>query len=173
MIKKRLWSNAHLPQKHKFAEVWLNHAIEELRPHFSNAGYKIPPVHVSVGFSTDGYKPNAKINTIAVCHARCLSKDNVNEIYITPLKTEPVDVLAVLAHELVHAIDDCQSGHGAGFQKISFALKLSDNPQVSLADFRETIENFRAIAITLGKYPRGTVNYHKGFKQKYVNQQSL
>lgn len=155
--------NSNLPVIHRYAEVWLNEAVELLRPRFRQAGYEIPPVHVSVGFSTDGYKPGAKKNTIGVCHARHLTVEGVNEIYITPMRTEPVDVISLLVHELIHAIDDCKSGHGPQFQKISRELKCTDNPKVPVNEWRETIEIYREMALQLGRYPRAGVRYSDTF----------
>ena len=39
-------------------------------------------------------------------------KNNENLIFITPNTSDEVDVLSTLAHEIAHAIDDCQSLHG-------------------------------------------------------------
>jgi hypothetical protein len=155
--------NEERPVIHKYAEVWLNEAVELLRPSFSDAGYEIPPVHLSVGFSTDGYNPKAKKNTIAICYARRMNVDGINEIYISPIIYEPVDVLGILVHELVHAVDDCKSGHGEPFQKIAAALKCGDNLSVPLMEFRETVQRHRAIADKLGRYPRSGVNYKTTF----------
>lgn len=162
-MRRRHVRNEDRPVIHQYAEVWLNEAVELLRPHFAEAGYEIPPVHVSVGFSTDGYKPSARKNTFAVCHAKCMNVDGINDIYISPLIYEPVEVLGILVHELVHAVDDCQSGHGETFKKITKALKCGDNLSVSLSEFRETVERHRAIADKLGRYPRSGVNYRTTF----------
>jgi hypothetical protein len=155
--------NKNLPVIHTYAEVWLNEAVKLLRPVFAESGYEIPPVHVSVGFSTDGYKPSAKKNTIGVCHASWMTMDGINEIYITPLVTEPVDVISLLVHELIHAVDDCKSNHGPGFQKISRALRCTDNRHVPMNEWRETIERYRAMALQLGRYPRAGVRYRETF----------
>jgi hypothetical protein len=168
MRTKRL-RNEDRPLIHKYAEVWLNEAVELLRPDFAEAGYEIPPVHLSVGFSTDGYKPTAKKNTIAVCHAKCMTVDGINEIFISPIVYEPVDVLSLLVHELVHAIDDCKSGHGEGFQKISVALKCGDNLSVPNMEFREQVQKYRTIADKLGRYPRSGVNYSKSFNFEHIS----
>jgi len=158
--------NCDLPVIHRYAEVWLNEAVELLRPRFRQAGYEIPPVHVSVGFSTDGYKPGARTNTIGVCHASFMTIEGVNEIYITPMRTEPVDVISILVHELIHAIDDCKSGHGAGFQKISRDLQCTDNLKVPLHEFKETMNFYRQMALQLGRYPRAGVRYSDTFNIK-------
>lgn len=157
--------NKDLPVIHPYAEVWLNEAVELLRPVFAEAGYEIPPVYVSVGFSTYGYKPGAKKNIIGVCHASWMTMDGINEIYITPLVTEPVDVIALLVHELIHAVDDCKSSHGPGFQKISRALRCTDNRHVPLNEWRETVERYRAMARQLGRYPRAGVRYRETYKR--------
>ncbi|MGV1045457.1 hypothetical protein [Limnohabitans sp.] len=162
-MKPKRIRNEDRPVIHKYAEVWLNEAVELLRPGFADAGFEIPPVHLSVGFSTDGYKPAAKKNTIAVCHAKCMTVDGINEIFISPIVYEPVNVLSLLVHELIHAIDDCKSGHGEGFLKISYALKCADNPSVSVLEFREKVQQYRAIADQLGRYPRSGVNYTNTF----------
>jgi hypothetical protein len=162
-MKKPRIRNEDRPVVHKYAEAWLNEAVNLLRPSFEEAGLEIPPVHLSVGFSTDGYKPKAKKNTIAVCHARCMTTDGINEIYISPIVHEPVDVLSILVHELIHAVDDCKSGHGQRFQEISLALGCSDNLSVPLSKCRQSIERYRNIANQLGRYPRSGVNYRTTF----------
>ena len=162
--------NCDLPVIHRYAEVWLNEAVEMLRPRFKQAGYEIPPVHVSVGFSTDGYRPGAKKNTIGVCHARWLTVEGINEIYLTPMRTEPVDVISLLVHELIHAVDDCKSGHGPVFQRISRELRCTDNLRVPLSEFRETIEFYRTMALKLGRYPRAGVRYSETFDCKEQEQ---
>lgn len=52
--------NEDRPLIHKYAEVWLQEAVELMRPQFAAAGYEIPPVHLSVGFSSAGYRVNTK-----------------------------------------------------------------------------------------------------------------
>lgn len=147
--------NEDRPVIHKYAEVWLAEAVELLRPIFKECGYEIPPVHVSVGFSTFGYNPSAKKRVIAVCHAKSMTRDGTNEIHITPLVYEPIDVLGLLVHELIHAVDDCQSGHGKTFQEMSFALKCSDNLKVPLSAWREGLDRHKKIGARQHRRPCG------------------
>lgn len=72
-----------------------------------------------------------------------MDKDGINQIFISPVLDEPMTVLETLAHELVHAIDDCKSGHGAEFQKISKDLKLTDCRAVNMIDYVETVKFYR------------------------------
>lgn len=144
---------------HPFAEVWLNEAMEYMRPRFAALGYEIPPVNINVGFGSSGFRSGTKKYTLGWCYARRMSAAWINDIYITPLVEESSVALSVLAHELVHAIDDCKSGHGETFKQISKDLKLTDCTQVGLLDFRETVDFYRRVLAKIGRYPRSGIRY--------------
>ena len=151
--------NRDLPMIHPFAEVWLNEAMEYMRPRFAALGYEIPPVNINVGFGSSGFRSGTKKYTLGWCYARRMSAAWINDIYITPLVEESSVALSVLAHELVHAIDDCKSGHGETFKQISKDLKLTDCTQVGLLDFRETVDFYRRVLAKIGRYPRSGIRY--------------
>ena len=153
--------NEDRPVIHKYAEVWLNEAVELMRPRFAAAGYEIPPVHLSVGFSSVGYRVNTKRYNMGMCYARRMDKDGINQIFISPVLDEPITVLVTLAHELVHAIDDCKHSHGPVFQQISKDLKLTDCRAVNMMDYVETVKFYRWMLDQLGRYPRG--GYHRRY----------
>ena len=98
-------------------EEWLNAALAALRPWFQEcAQVQIPSdTRVSVGFPGGG----SARKRIGECWARRMSKDNVNEIFINPTLSDPVQMLDVLVHEAVHAVDDCVSGHKGEFKRIA------------------------------------------------------
>lgn len=103
-------------------EEWLNAALWALRPWFENrANAHIPTdARVSVGFPGGG----SARKRIGECWARRVSKDKVNEIFISPVLQDPVRLLDVLVHEAVHAVDDCVSGHKGEFKRIARAVGL-------------------------------------------------
>lgn len=103
-------------------EEWLNAALTALRPWFkSRANAEIPSdARVSVGFPGGG----SARKRIGECWARRMSKDNVNEIFISPVLQDPVRMLDVLVHEAVHAVDDCASGHKQAFKTVAKAVGL-------------------------------------------------
>ena len=103
-------------------EAWLNQALEKLRPWFEDrAGVAIPQdARVSVGFPGGG----SARKRIGECWARSQSKDKVNEIFISPVLSDPIRMLDVLVHEAVHAVDDCQSGHKEAFKRTALAVGL-------------------------------------------------
>lgn len=45
-------------------------------------------------------------------------------VFISPKISDPKEVLAILAHELVHVVDDCRSGHQKDFVTIARAVGL-------------------------------------------------
>jgi hypothetical protein len=161
-VKKRIRiKNEDRPLIHKYAEVWLHEAVELMRPRFAAAGYVIPPVHLSVGFSSAGYRINTKRVIWGMCYTRRMDKDGINQIFIAPLLDDPITVLETLAHELVHAIDDCKHSHGPVFQQISKDLKLTDCRSVNMIDYLETVKFYRWMLDELGRYPRG------GYQRRY------
>ena len=163
-VKKRIRiKNEDRPLIHKYAEVWLHEAVELMRPRFAAAGYVIPPVHLSVGFSVYGYRVNTKRLIFGTCSSRKMDKDGINQIFISPVLDDPIQVLSTLAHELVHAIDDCKHSHGPVFQQISKDLKLTDCRAVSMIDFLETVKFYRWMLDELGRYPRGGYHRRYGF----------
>jgi|TARA_R110000744_G_scaffold249684_2_gene365939 hypothetical protein len=143
-------------------ENWLMEAIEPLQATvFGN--HAIPgDVRITCGFPSKG--ATAKRTTIGECWPRSRSANGVNEIFISPLLDDSVDVLAVLVHELVHAIDDCQHGHGKEFRDIAIDVGLTGKMTATTAT-PELAEQLAGIQAELGNYPHGKLT-PPGPKQK-------
>jgi hypothetical protein len=99
-------------------ERWLLRGIDALRPLFADHDYQLPEVMVSCGFPSTGKRSRH----VGQCWSRSASDRAVNQIFISPVLHEPVAVLDTLVHELVHAMDDCHSGHGKNFRRIAMAV---------------------------------------------------
>ena len=93
------------------------------------------------------------------------SADGVSQVFVSPILADPVDVLATLAHELVHAFDDCKSGHKGAFTRIARAVGLTGKMTATVAG-PELAETLKAIAADLGDYP------HKAIKLGAIKVQS-
>ena len=102
-------------------EAWLHRAIEAFRPRFTEIGLPLPAkVHVSVGF---GYSSRAESKYIlGQCWARRASADGVNHIFLGAQEGDPAAMLISLLHELIHAADDCASGHKGAFAEAATRL---------------------------------------------------
>jgi hypothetical protein len=101
-------------------EEWLMQAVEQIKPIFERMGYQVPPVKVSVGFPSSG----SKGRHLGQCWSTKSSADGMNQIFIAPHIPTPIEVIYTLVHELVHPIDDCQSGHGENFKRIAKDIGL-------------------------------------------------
>ena len=118
-------------------------------------------VKISVGFA-----PNTKTNSRVrgVCFSRAASESRLNEIYISPVINDTLDVLAVLLHELIHAIDDCVSGHQGEFSKRSRAMGFLP-PLTSSRPNAQLLEKLQAVKTAIGDFPHAKIAMH-GFKQE-------
>ena len=129
-------------------ETWLMAATKQLSKRFVAAGLPVVPtdVKVSCGFPGGG-SPRKRIGE---CWSRKASAGGVNEIFINPTQSDKVQVLAILAHELCHATDDCASGHGAPFARLSRGIGLEGKLTATHAG-----EDFTAWAnkLKLGDFP--------------------
>ena len=101
-------------------EAWLQLATRRLADElFRPLGHAVPEVKVSVGFASGGMRSHA----IGQCWARSSADDQINHIFIAP-SLGAYDAIDTLAHELIHAVDDCEHKHGKEFKKIALALGM-------------------------------------------------
>lgn len=146
-------------------EEYLQKAKDELNDRvFKQAGYEIPEVKISCSWALGTADKNKK--TLGQCVPRSWSKANINEIMIMPTVDDSEQVIDTLAHELVHAVDDNKSGHGAGFRKICLAVGLNGSSQMRYAcagdELKQTIAD---IVQDIGLYPHSELQIHKRKRQ--------
>ena len=134
-------------------ELWLQNAVDLVSPIFKNKGYTIPKVQVSCGFPSTGNKSKH----VGQCWGRSSTNDGTNQLFISPVLDEPVQVLDTLVHELVHAVDDCAHHHGPEFKKIATDVGLQGlMREASAGPWLQ--EQLTGIARQLGKYPHSKIN---------------
>ena len=134
-------------------ELWLQNAVDLVSPIFKNKGYTIPKVQVSCGFPSTGNKSKH----VGQCWGKCSTNDGTNQLFISPVLDEPVQVLDTLVHELVHAVDDCMHHHGPEFKKIATDVGLQGLMREASAG-PWLLEQLTAISRQLGKYPHSKIN---------------
>ncbi len=134
-------------------ELWLQNAVDLVSPIFKNKGYTIPKVQVSCGFPSTGNKSKH----VGQCWGKSSTNDGTNQLFISPILDEPVQVLDTLVHELVHAVDDCMHHHGPEFKKIATDVGLQGlMREASAGPWLQ--EQLTAISRQLGKYPHSKIN---------------
>lgn len=137
----------------KTREQWLLAGVEALRPVFAGHGITVPPVRVSTGWP--GGK-GTKRTTIGQCWPTVTVSDSIPAIFISPVLTDPVAILATLTHELCHAADDCHSGHRKGFITLAKAVGLV-KPWTSTSPDPVLLGTLKVIAKKLGSYDHGSI----------------
>lgn len=142
-----------VPATHSNREQWLMSAVDHLVPLFERSGYSVPIVKVSVGFPSTG----AKGRHLGQCWSTKSAVDGINQIFIAPHLQTPFDFLDTLVHELVHAVDDCQSGHGENFKKIAKDVGLK-GPMRSAGAGEWLKQDLLRIAEKLGTFPHGRLS---------------
>lgn len=153
-------------QTYQARETWLARGTVELaRRVFAPKGYDVP-ADVKVSCSWPGGGSARK--RIGECWPRSFSGAKINEVFISPVVAEPVAALDILAHELVHAIDDCASGHKKVFGKIARGIGLEGKLTATHAG-PELKATLVAIAEALGPYPHSTLNLSRRKKQTTRN----
>ena len=134
-------------------ELWLQNAVDLVSPIFKNKGYTIPKVQVSCGFPSTGNKSKH----VGQCWGKSSTNDGTNQLFISPVLDEPVQVLDTLVHELVHAVDDCMHHHGPEFKKIATDVGLQGLMREASAG-PWLLEQLTTISRQLGKYPHSKIN---------------
>jgi len=133
-------------------EAWLLFAVSHIAPIFNEAGYTVPRVRVACAIPATSKRGSA----VGQCWPTTRSEDLVNEIYISPVHSDPVEVLDTLTHELVHAVDDCQHRHGKEFKVIALAVGLQGKMREASAgpQLRLRLQSIATVMTTeLGPYP--------------------
>lgn len=138
-------------------EQWLMRAVDALRPHFTTNGFSIPGnVKATCGFPSRGGLSQRK-RTIGQCWDSTQSKGDVFEIFISPTIADHVEVLAVLAHECVHATVGLKCGHKAPFKRCAQAIGLTG--KMTATEAGDSFKRFAADALPgLGGYPHAVLN---------------
>ena len=143
-------------------EQWLNRATTVFRCEWKKLGVAVPTdVQVACGFPGGGNV----LRRIGECWPRKRSKAGVNQVFINPTQSASRLVLGILGHELLHAVDDCKSGHGAVFNRNSKKVGYSGGKHSlpSTIDAQRLVE---VIIAKLGEYPHSALNADKKKQKK-------
>lgn len=105
-------------------EAWLWDAAKLIEPLIRKEGFMVPNFHISVGFPSRNAL-SKKRRTIGQCYAGTVSQDGNHQIFISPLIVEPVEVVGVVAHEMIHATVGVEHGHKAPFAHLARKIGLT------------------------------------------------
>jgi hypothetical protein len=106
-------------------ETWLIQAADImattiLLPAIHRLGEQIAPLQYTVSLGHTHSK-----TSIGECWKKAASEDNTtSQIFITPVESNSTRILDILLHEMIHAADDCASGHKNFFARVARAVGL-------------------------------------------------
>jgi len=130
-------------------EVWLNAAMALMISHVFPS---------SMGVQLKEHKPRQSCafpkgsrSAIGQCFMRAASADSVNEIFISPEIEDPLHVLAIQAHEAIHAALDSPR-HDSAFGRYARAIGLEGKLTATTAG-EKLLAQLKVIAKACGDYP--------------------
>lgn len=136
-----------------------------------------PAIRYSLTAPKTGHK---KGTILGECWNRAASADDHNEIFITSNLDDSLRILDVLLHEMIHAYDNNQHGHGPEFQRLCKMVGLQGgNNGRSKESFTSTIaspelaDDLQDIIDTIGPIPHAAMNTDLSGKPKQKNRQLL
>ena len=102
--------------------------------------------------------------TIGQCFDPSASADGTTELLVSMSEDDAFEVLAILAHEMVHAVEGVAAGHGPAFKRTATAIGLTGKMTATVAGdaFKRSATPLLAI---LGDYPHAAVSLATRKKQ--------
>src|SRR5215471_15585949 len=143
-------------QLHPTREAWLNYVAQQMAPIFESLRAPLPTqLRIAIGFTSNGRRSKH----IGECWDNQCSEDRHFEIFIRPDLSEsrellPMQVAAILGHELVHAAVGVAAGHRKGFRRIARGIGLAGQ-MVATTPGPELEEAVRRILQEAGSLPLG------------------
>jgi len=155
---------------HVYREPWLGAAMELMQAEFFGER-KLPKVRVSCGFpkSTTG-------KAIGQCWDNDCSKDDTFEIFISPKIADPMRVLDILLHELIHAAVGINVGHKGEFKTMATDFGLTGKMTATVCEQGSALwARLQVILGEIGSYPHSPMDLKKKAKQpnKWVRYMSV
>lgn len=145
------------------AAVMLQHEVFPVAG-IDAASWEQRKYRVSCGFPI-GYR-GSRTGKVALGQAfdPSISADGTMEVFINPILDNPVDVIAVLAHELIHVEAGIACGHRGRFASIARSIGLV-GPMTATIPGDELRGKLQRIVTDLGVYPHAKVDPNARKKQ--------
>ncbi|MGB3539101.1 MAG: transcription elongation protein SprT [Mesorhizobium sp.] len=142
---------------HSSREAWLRSATNELRPIFAKLGLTIPEaIRFSIAFTSQGKK--AKV--AGEVWPASATDDGHCELIVRADFADPMDVLGILVHQLVHASLPPEAKHGKLFRDAALRLGL-EGPMRNALPGAALRERLNELAASLGPLPHARLNFDK------------
>ena len=143
--------------KHQTREAWLTAALWGfIDQHFTMAGYDVPSnIRVTCGFPAK-HALARKVQRVGECWAATASMDGTFEISVSPVMADPLRVLGILVHEIVHATVGLEAGHRSAFSQAAAKVGLT-SPWTSTGETDDLKVEMASWLKDLGSYPHAAL----------------
>ncbi len=141
-------------KNHTTREGWLVDAIGHLSTEFfTGRGHKVPAkLQVSCGWVKGGK------DAIGQCWSPDASADETTQMYVSPTEANPVRVLDILLHEMIHAVVGTKEGHKGPFKTLAKDFGLAGKMTVTYTEPGSALEALlKDIATKVGPYPHAAM----------------
>ena len=134
-------------------EQWLNESasliLDDIIPSTQAEGLPVPDYRISVA--------PLKASALAECHNKASSSNGHNEIFVAAHSEDSLSLLGALCHELIHAYDDCKSGHRNFFARTARRIGLEGKLTHTVAGL-ELAATLQSYIDLLGPIPHDKMN---------------
>ena len=141
--------------QHDTREGWLKSAMILLdQKFFGGQGHELPAqVKCSCGFPKYGSG-----KAIGQCWDHVVSTNGTYEMFICPTQDNPLRVLDILLHEMIHACVGIKAGHKKPFKKLATAFGLEGKMTATyVTEGTPLWQQLKEIADQLGPYPHAAL----------------
>jgi hypothetical protein len=143
---------------HDSRESWLRAAANELSPYFESCALPLPQnIRFAIAFPSTGRQGRR----IGECWHSSTSDDGNYEIIIRADIADPVEVLGVLVHELIHAVLPPDAGHGKVYRDAAIKIGLEGKMRHAMPS-QLLRPRLAALAEGLGALPHARLNIERG-----------
>lgn len=139
-------------------EAWLSECMNKLRPAFIEVGFELPEkIRASCSWPSKSGLAQKK-RRIGEAWSAKNSGDNSFEVFVSPVLKDPIDVAAVLVHELTHCAVGLEDGHKGNFPKCAKRMGLEGKMTATTAgeELRKRLEGLTA---EIGPYPHAELKH--------------
>ena len=142
------------PNKLESRETWLREATKLIRPHFVVCGFPIPEnIRFAIAFPSTGRKGQR----VGELWHSTTSDDGHFELIVRADVADPVEVLGILTHELIHAVLPMDAGHGKLYKAAAIKIGLQGKMMHAMPGPLLT-PRLAEIAEALGPLPHARLN---------------
>ena len=154
-------------------EAWMLRAIPFLKAMLIAAGApEFPAPLVSMSLPSRGAFAKTRQRIGECWDKRAAKSGKQSTILISPVLSEPVQILDILTHELIHSALGAGKGHGPEFKKVALAVGLT-GPMRSTVAGPELKKVLEELAKKLGPFVHDPLSNYKSPMKKQTTRMRL